>query len=160
MQLSIIILNYNVRYFLETCILSVQKAIETNKQKMTLEQESLRASIDPHFIFNCLNNMLSLVYDKDFQSLKAFLPQLARLIRTSLQLGKETFISIETEKNYLTDYLTLEKMRFENKFDYAVVIDNTVDKNQLILPPLRRRENKMRHGYVVQWRGICDCLQS
>ena len=127
-----------------------QKAIETDKQKMMLEQASLRASIDPHFIFNCLNNMLSFVYEKDLQSLKTFLPQLARLIRNSLQLGKENFISIETEKNYLTDYLMLEKMRFENKFDYAIVIDNTVDRNRLILPPLMLQifvENAIKHGF-------------
>ena len=124
--------------------------IETRQQKLALEKESLRARIDPHFVFNCLNNIMSFVYEKNYDGLKTNIPQLARLIRTSLQLGKQDFISIISEKNYLYDYLALEKMRFEDKFDFEIVIEDGVPQDQKIIPPLLLQifvENALRHGF-------------
>ncbi len=125
-------------------------AIETRQQKLLLEQESLRARIDPHFVFNCLNNIMSFVYEKNYDDLKTSIPRLARLIRISLQLGKQDFIDITSEKNYLYDYLALEKMRFEDKFDFEIIVEKDVPRDKKIIPPLMLQifiENAIRHGF-------------
>lgn len=125
-------------------------AIEAQQQKLGLEQEALRARIDPHFIFNCLNNLMTFVYEKNFEDLKTTIPRLARLIRNSLELGRHDFIDINTEKNYLNDYLLLEKMRFENKFNFSIEVSPGVPNNIKIIPPLMIQifvENAIRHGF-------------
>lgn len=131
-------------------------ALEARQQLLALEQESLRARIDPHFIFNCLNGLMSFVYEKDYQSIKALLPKLSKIIRSSLQLARKDFISIEEERGYLDDYLILEKMRFENLFIYSIVIDNDVDILKPIIPPLMLQifvENAIKHGFKNMPKG-------
>ncbi len=119
------------------------------RRQLEWEQEAIRARIDPHFVFNALNGILTFVYKRDIDSIKIQLPRLARFIRMSLNLGREDFISIEQEAHYLNDYLALEKSRFEEKFTYSITITEGVDAQQKILPPLLLQifvENAIKHG--------------
>jgi ligand-binding sensor domain-containing protein/signal transduction histidine kinase len=119
------------------------------RRQLEWEQEAIRARIDPHFVFNALNGILTFVYKRDVDSIKIQLPRLARFIRMSLNLGKEDFITIEQEAQYLNDYLLLEKQRFEDKFDFSVTITEGVDAQKKMLPPLLLQifvENAVKHG--------------
>ncbi len=126
-----------------------EEKLGLERRQMEWEQEAIRARIDPHFVFNALNGILTFVYKRDVDSIKIQLPRLARFIRTSLNLGREDFISIEQEAQYLNDYLALEKSRFEEKFTFSVKITEGVDAQQKILPPLLLQifvENAIKHG--------------
>lgn len=126
-----------------------EERLALERRQLEWEQEAIRARIDPHFVFNALNGILTFVYKRDVESIKIQLPRLARFIRTSLNLGKEDFINIEQEVQYLNDYLSIEKRRFEEKFDYSITITEGVDTQRKILPPLLLQifvENAVRHG--------------
>jgi ligand-binding sensor domain-containing protein len=126
-----------------------EELLAYEKRQLEWEQEAIRARIDPHFVFNALNGILTFVYKRDLDNIKIQLPRLARFIRTSLNLGKEDFINIEQEAQYLNDYLMLEKRRFEEKFDFSIKIREGVDAQIKILPPLLLQifvENAVRHG--------------
>ncbi len=126
-----------------------EERLALERRQLEWEQEAIRARIDPHFVFNALNGILTFVYKRDIDSIKVQLPRLARFIRTSLNLGREDFISIEQEAQYLNDYLALEKSRFEGKFTYSIKITEGVDVQQKILPPLLLQifvENAIKHG--------------
>ncbi len=126
-----------------------EELLTYERRQLEWEQEAIRARIDPHFVFNALNGILTFVYKRDVDSIKIQLPRLARFIRTSLNLGKEDFINIEQEAQYLNDYLMLEKRRFEEKFDYYIKITEGLDAQLKILPPLLLQifvENAVRHG--------------
>ncbi|MBL7816268.1 MAG: histidine kinase [Saprospiraceae bacterium] len=126
-----------------------EERLALERKQLEWEQEAIRARIDPHFVFNALNGILTFVYKKDIESVKIQLPRLARFIRSSLNLGKEEFISIEKEAHYLNDYLLLEQKRFEGQFEYNIKIDETIDVQQKLLPPLLLQifvENAVRHG--------------
>lgn len=136
--------------------LKQQRAIQRTEERLALErrqleweQEAVRARIDPHFVFNALNGILTFVYKRDIDSLKIQLPRLARFIRLSLNLGGEEFITVEQEVQYLNDYLALEKRRFEEQFEYSITITEGVDTQRKLLPPLLLQifvENAVKHG--------------
>lgn len=126
-----------------------EERLALERRQLEWEQEAIRAKIDPHFVFNALNGILTFVYKRDIDSIKVQLPRLARFIRTSLNLGREDFISIEQEAQYLKDYLSLEKSRFQEKFIYSIKITEGVDSQKKILPPLLLQifvENAIKHG--------------
>ncbi len=126
-------------------------ANQARQRQLELEQETIRARIDPHFVFNSLNGMMSFVYQKNFEGIKQHLPRLARTIRASLQLGSQEWIDVNTETNYLNDYLALEQMRFEGKFEYRIQVAEGVPMQAKILPPLLLQifvENAVRHGIM------------
>lgn len=126
-----------------------EERLALERRQLELEQEAVRARIDPHFVFNALNGILTFVYKRDIDNLKIQLPRLARFIRFSLNLGGEEFITVEQEVQYLNDYLALEKRRFEEQFDYNITITEGVDTQRKLLPPLLLQifvENAVKHG--------------
>ena len=133
-----------------------EERLALKRRQLEWEQDAIRARIDPHFVFNALNGILTFVYKRDLESVKVQLPRLARFIRLSLNLGREDFISIYQEAQYLNDYLRLEKARFEEKFTYSVDITEGVDVEQKILPPLLLQifvENAVKHGVLSLSEG-------
>ena len=126
-----------------------EERLVLERRQLEWEQEAVRARIDPHFVFNALNGILTFVYKRDLEALKMQLPRLARFIRLSLNLGREDFITIDQETRYLNDYLSLEKSRFEEQFDYSIKITEGVDTRKKFLPPLLLQifvENAIKHG--------------
>ncbi|KAA3622062.1 MAG: hypothetical protein DWQ02_26710 [Bacteroidetes bacterium] len=120
-----------------------------------LEQAALRAQINPHFIFNCLNSIQSFIYDNDKVRAVHYLSQFAELIRRVLNISLNSKIDLKEEVELLTIYLDLEKMRFEEEFDYEIVVDKSIDPFTISLPPLLIQpfvENAIIHGLSVSGR--------
>ncbi|MBI2730435.1 MAG: histidine kinase [Sphingobacteriales bacterium] len=137
------------------------KEKETEKRIAELEQMALRAQMNPHFIFNCLNSIQQFVYDKDIQSANRFIGGFAKLIRQTLDNSSRTTISISDEAEYLNNYLTLEKLRFENKFDYTLLIDPAIKAEVYKIPVMLLQpyiENSIRHGirYKKEGKGLIE----
>jgi ligand-binding sensor domain-containing protein len=114
-----------------------------------LEQTALQSQMNPHFIFNCLNSIQQFVFDNDMMATNEYITGFARLIRATLNYSSRSFISVAEEVEYLSDYLSLEKMRFENKMDYRISVEPDVDVRYSLLPPMMLQpyvENSVRHG--------------
>ena len=71
-----------------------EERLALERRQLEWEQDAIRARIDPHFVFNALNGILTFVYKRDIDSIKVQLPRLARFVRLSLNLGRADFISI------------------------------------------------------------------
>lgn len=116
-----------------------------------LEQKSLIAQINPHFIFNSLNSIQSFLVYNENDKAERFLIKLAKLIRSTLTISRENKITIEMEMKQLTQYLELEKMRFKDKFDFELVSHLTTHEEKRIIPPMLIQpfvENSVLHGFV------------
>ncbi len=118
-----------------------------------LDQELAQVQLSPHFIFNSLTNLQSLIGREGYEkTLERQLVSLARLIRQSLELTDSDFIQVEEELSFLKKYVSLEQMRFKDKLDYDVsdfVIDKNVLPSKHELPPLMLQifiENAIKHG--------------
>ena len=120
-----------------------------SRRMVELEHIALQAQMNPHFIFNCLNSIQQFVFDKDIMATNEYISNFARLIRATLNHSSRPFVSVAEEVEYLTDYLSLEKMRFKNKMDYFVDVEPGLDADDLLLPPMLLQpyvENCVRHG--------------
>lgn len=120
------------------------------QQKMNdLEQMALRAQMNPHFIFNCLNSIQNFIINNNLEATNQYLTEFAYLIRQTLDNSEKGAISVATEIKYLSRYLQLEKMRFGNLFDYSIETDPRIDIESTKIPTMIMQpyvENCIRHG--------------
>jgi len=123
-----------------------------------LELEAIHSQINPHFIFNCLNAIQSAIYKNNVETANYFITRFAKLMRQALMLSKESFISIEEEYNFISNYLEVEKLRHNNSFEYSIEIDNSVNKSSPSVPAFVLQpfiENSINHGikYLKKEKG-------
>ena len=112
----------------------------------TAELENLKSQLNPHFLFNAINSIKALTISDPLLARNA-LTQLSQLLRTSLTVGNQQLITLETEIEFVKDYLFLEKIRYENRLSYSF----DIDKNSLNvkIPPMSVQllvENAIKHG--------------
>lgn len=116
-----------------------------------LEMQALRAQMNPHFIFNCLNSINRFILKNESDAASNYLTQFSRLIRMVLTNSRKSSISLEEEVNMLTLYMDMEKLRFKNAFGYHLEFDPDVDCQGISVPPLLLQpfvENAIWHGLM------------
>jgi tetratricopeptide (TPR) repeat protein len=121
-----------------------------NEQKSTLlEQRLLRLQMNPHFIFNALSSIHSLMNPKDVNRASDYLGSFSRLLRSSLESSREEYILLEDEISSMKNYMDLQRLRYDEKFDYKINVDRAIDLNAAIIPPMLIQpfiENAIEHG--------------
>ncbi|HKG69356.1 MAG TPA: histidine kinase, partial [Segetibacter sp.] len=125
---------------------SERRAKEKETENLKTELAFLRSQVSPHFMFNVLNNMVSLARKKSEQ-LEPSLIKLSSLLRYMLYETDEEKVLLEREVEYLQSYIDLQKQRFGSKVKVNLCIDE-FDKSYLIEPMLLIPfvENAFKHG--------------
>ena len=126
------------------------------KELIELEAKALRAQMNPHFIFNCLNSIKSLIQDDQKDKSVTYLTTFSKLIRTLFNNADKKEIPLYDEIETCKLYLQLEAMRFDAKFSYAVNVDEQVDLKSILVPALIIQpfiENAIWHGIVPKGGG-------
>ncbi|MCF8227554.1 MAG: histidine kinase [Bacteroidales bacterium] len=119
------------------------------KHTAELKQKLLRSQMNPHFIFNSLTAIQNFIYEKKPAEAGKYLSDFARLMRQILDNSREEYISLENEINYLSLYMELQKVRFENKFTYDIKTDTELEAEFTAIPPMLAQpfiENALEHG--------------
>lgn len=118
-----------------------------------LELQTIKAHINPHFIFNSLNSIRALV-DENPQRARKAVTELSNILRSSMQAEKMETVTLEKELDIVKDYLALENMRFEDRLKIEYEIDeDTLDQP---VPPMMLQtlvENAIKHGISKQING-------
>lgn len=130
-----------------------QLNLEVKNKLAQLEQQSLNASMNRHFIFNSLNSIQYYINASDKKAANKYLTRFARLIRKNLDSShaKNGMVSLSDEIERLRLYMDLETMRFKNKFDYEINIDKNVEIELLKVPAMFLQpfvENSIIHGLL------------
>ncbi|MEM6767267.1 MAG: two-component regulator propeller domain-containing protein [Bacteroidota bacterium] len=128
-----------------------EQRIKDKAEKLQLEHQALYAMMNPHFTFNALQSIQYFIHRQDKVSANKFLSSFAKLIRKNLESTRSEFISLAEEVDRLNLYLSLENMRFPEKFDYEVKVDPSIDKHDTLLPPMILQpfvENSIKHGIM------------
>ncbi len=132
--------------------LKLQLVTEQSENAIKLsELRALRSQMNPHFIFNALNSIQEYILSNDKTLASSYLVKFSRLIRMYLEHSRVLEISIAEEIKALKLYLFLEKSRMDNELHYTIDIDEKLDINQNILPPLFIQpyvENAIKHGLL------------
>jgi two-component system LytT family sensor kinase len=118
-----------------------------------LELKTIKAHINPHFIFNALNSIRALIDENPARARRA-ITELSNILRSSLNAEKGETVSLGEELKIVKDYLALENMRFEDRLKVEYEIDEeTLDQH---VPPMMLQtlvENAIKHGISKQVKG-------
>jgi len=125
--------------------------IHKKQQLLEAEKKSLLSQMNPHFIFNSLNSIQHFIIQNDDYQANNYLSNFSSLIRRILDNSKKDLISLNEEIATLTLYLGMEKLRFEENFEYRIIRDPGIDYNQAAVPPMMIQplvENVIWHGIM------------
>ncbi|MGB0887293.1 MAG: histidine kinase [Vicingaceae bacterium] len=140
---------FGILILLVTAFLVYRSNKEKNKANKLLVLKSLRAQMNPHFIFNALNSVNSFISKNDERSANRYLADFSRLMRDVMENSQEDFIPLSKEIDILEMYIKLENHRFKDKFDYAFEVDKNINKEDVLIPPMLIQpyiENAVWHG--------------
>jgi tetratricopeptide (TPR) repeat protein len=130
-----------------------QRNLRTKLEKQSLENEQrmLRSQMNPHFIFNSMNSIQSYISGNDDKTAMTYLSKFARLMRGILDHSRQSMIPLNDEVETLNLYVELERLRFKNKFNFTLEIDDKIDQEAVYVPPMLIQpfvENAIKHGLV------------
>lgn len=126
----------------------IQKLL-TEKRLQELELKALKAQINPHFVFNCLNSIKFLNHRKRFTETEKYLDKFSYLLRKTLDFSGLQQITLEDELEYSRNYLELEKLRIGEKMHFEIYIEADMDAKEIMVPPMLFQpylENAVKHG--------------
>lgn len=133
-------------------VIQKQRKQNQEKEKILLQQQLLRTQMEPHFIFNTLSALQSFIrFDEKDKSIK-YLSQFSKLLRSSLELSRQSYVPLNEELETIENYLSLQQMRFEHSFNYEIATPQ-IDTESLLVPPMLIQpfvENAIIHGMANQ----------
>ncbi|MCW3462459.1 sensor histidine kinase [Chitinophaga nivalis] len=148
-----------------------QEDMELLRQQLAAQKLlSLKAQVNPHFLFNCLNGIHNTIVTGETAKAQDYISGFARLLRMMLMLADKQFITLQEEADMLEYYLQLEQMRTNNGFDYTLQIDPLISPSVLPVPGMLIQpflENAIWHGLMnkendrqlhIHWKKINEQL--
>jgi hypothetical protein len=133
--------------------LALYRKRQNEKEQMNqIEQKMLSLQMNPHFIFNAISSIQNYLFDEgDTKIAIHHLSTFASLMRQMLENSREKLIPLQNELDFLTNYMNLQKLRFDDRFNYSINIDKNIDPENISIPPLLMQpfvENAIEHGKI------------
>lgn len=128
----------------------LKKTLTLQKELAEYEQKALHLQMNPHFVFNCLGSISSFIVQNGTDSAIKYLSKFSKLMRLTLEYSKESLIPIDKEIESLQNYLELEQLRFNHKFNFYIRKSPEIE-DDVALPPLIIQpfiENAIIHGVI------------
>ncbi|MBI3232447.1 MAG: histidine kinase [Bacteroidetes bacterium] len=161
-----------VLVFLLMFILFFKYRINKIKEKENIKNEYLRKvaelegfalsnQMNPHFIFNSLNTIQKFILEHNEREVLNYLSNFSVLIRQILDNSRKKYISIKSEIDFLHKYLSLEMVRFNDKFKYSIKHDADLVNLDYMIPPMLIQpllENAIKHGMNKRDTYIEVCI--
>ena len=147
------LLLYMIWHYLERTRNDQLDRLRLEKTVKELEVKTIKSHINPHFIFNSLNSIRALV-DENPQRARKAITELSNILRSSLQVEKMETVPLSKELDIVNDYLALEQMRFEERLQIEMDIDE--DTLEQPVPPMMLQtlvENAIKHGISKNMNG-------
>ena len=128
-----------------------KEKLKRTQRESDLKQTLLRSQMNPHFIFNAMSVIQGYIYDNDTSKSSTFLVNFSKLMRLILENSEKEFIALSTELEILERYLSVQKLRFEERFDYTIENKSNIDSEAIAIPPMLMQpfiENAIEHGQL------------
>jgi LytS/YehU family sensor histidine kinase len=130
-----------------------QQEAEFKTEVSNTEMKALRAQMNPHFIFNSLNSISDYIAKNDVDAADKYLSKFAKLMRKILENSEQKDVPLADDLKALELYMQLESLRMNNKFSYEIKVDDDIDKEATLVPPLILQpfvENSIWHGIAAK----------
>lgn len=147
--LLILTIIFIIRYWISLLYRKEREKMITAQRIMESEQMALRAQMNPHFIFNCLNSVQQYILDRDEKKANFYLLRFAALVRQTLEHSAVIYIPLAEEIAYLKNYLELERLQLSESFSYSITMDEAIDPGLIKIPNMVLQpyvENAVKHG--------------
>jgi two-component sensor histidine kinase len=128
------------------------QALKKEKNNVELEQKLLRSQMNPHFIFNSLTSIQNFMLNEEVGKANHYLVKFSKLLRLILSHSRTNFISLSQEIETLEHYLTIQKIRYNQSFDYSLEVSESLDPEKVLIPPMLTQpfvENAIEHGFKL-----------
>jgi LytS/YehU family sensor histidine kinase len=122
-----------------------------NEQLAEAKLSALQAQMNPHFVFNALNSIKRMILDGENEKASRYLSKFALMIRMTLDHSKDTFVTLDENIKYLSTYLEMEQLRFDDSFNWSIITDENTDTEETAIPSLMIQplvENAIWHGLM------------
>jgi tetratricopeptide (TPR) repeat protein len=133
-----------------------QKAVRNEHRNEELKRKLLLSQMNPHFIFNSVDNIQSLIYaGKDNEAI-SYLTKFSKLTRQILEHSRENYILLSEEIEMLENYLNIQHLLYNASFGFVIETDKTIDPEMLLVPPMLTQpfvENAIKHGLKGKQQG-------
>jgi len=130
-------------------LLTVMAWRSVKKRNRLIALQSLRREMNPHFIFNSLNSVNQFIANNNELEANKYLTSYSNLMRRFMENSNNDYVPLSVEIDQLTKYLELEKLRFPDKFDYKIDVDENLDADAVRIPNMIIQpnvENAIWHG--------------
>ncbi len=152
-QKELVLVGASFNSMMDEIRLLMDKVVTEQREKRKTELKALQNQINPHFLYNTLDSIVWLAENERSEDVITTVVALARFFRISISKGKN-FIPVRDEIDHIKNYLTIQKIRYVDKFEYQFKVDENIRDllvMKLILQPLV--ENAIYHG-VGDEKGI------
>ncbi len=122
-----------------------------NKLIADYHMSALRAQMNPHFIFNCINSIQRYILTNKTDDAYTYLAKFSKLIRLVLNYSEENTITLAQELEIVDLYMQMEQLRFENVFQYEIICGEELNSHELYVPSMLMQpyiENAIWHGIM------------
>ncbi len=137
-----------VYYIMKQRQIREKKQREVEQKLIAMQVSTINAQLDPHFIFNAITAIGSEVQEKNTEKAYAYFVKVSHLLRSSLKDSDKITRTINEEIKFVENYLILQKFRFEERFNYNIVLDKNVNIDTIV-PKMCIQifvENALKHG--------------
>lgn len=131
-------------------LLSQKRKALAEREKIELQLKTIKNQIDPHFAFNAINMIGSMVYKNDPDTVYDYFSKFAKLIRSTLQDSAKIARPLKDEIEFVKNYIEIQKTRFKGKFDYEIKMEETLDLGIQVPKMIIQTyvENAIKHGLM------------
>jgi sensor histidine kinase YesM len=113
--------------------------------------------MNPHFIFNSIDNIQSLIHHHQNQEAINYLAKFSKLTRQILENSNENFITLAEELVMIENYLSIQQLLYNNHFNFTITVAESIDADAILIPPMLTQpfiENAIKHGLIDQSEGL------
>lgn len=159
LALAILLIGLSLYVFLQRLRNQKQLALKDNKikeanfkhQVSELQMKALRAQINPHFLFNCMNAINLMIQKGETECASSYLTKFSKLVRVILENAEVATVTLESEMGLLESYIQLEELRLPGKLGYTISVDKSIGMQSTYMPSMVLQpvvENAIWHGIV------------
>ena len=127
------------------------REVNFKRQMAELEMKALRAQINPHFLFNCMNSINRMILNGDADKASMYLTKFSKLVRLILENTETQKVLLVNELALLESYIQLEGLRFKGKINYEISVEESIEPENTYLPSMVLQpfvENAIWHGLL------------
>lgn len=157
--LILLIIRIYIGYREKRIIIIQAQEREIERQLSDMKIKVLQSQMNPHFLFNVLNSISSVIFKEDKKTAYTYFTRFSRLIRLTLENADKISRSLKDEIGFARNYLELEQFRFQDKFEYRIIIDERVDLQQKVPRMIIHTfvENAVKHGLMpLEYGGLLE----